>query len=88
MFAKFLNTIRALLCKSDGTISATKVLALLTAALGTLIALPGVFAAAGLAVPAVVLPYIKLATVISATLTAFRLKWNVGQAAEGNTNVK
>ena len=74
--------IKGIILKSGGKISISKALTLLTAALATLIMLPDLFAQAGLAIPALIVPYIKMAGILSAIVTAFRLKWNVEQKNE------
>lgn len=74
--------LKRLILKSGGQISVSKALTLLTAALATLIMLPDLFAQAGLAIPALIVPYVKMAGILSAVLTAFRLKWNTEKASE------
>jgi hypothetical protein len=77
-----LALIKGVILKSGGKISISKALTLLTAVLATLIMLPGLFAQAGLAIPAAIEPYIKIAVILSAVSTGFRLKWNIEQKKE------
>ena len=81
--SKFFALVKGIILKSGGKISVSKALTLLTAALATLIMLPGLFAQAGLTIPAVIEPYVKIAVILSAISTAFRLKWNIEQKNEG-----
>jgi hypothetical protein len=74
--------LKGIILKSGGQISVSKIFTLLTAALATLIMLPDLFAQAGLAIPSLIVPYIKMAGILSAVITAFRLKWNIEKTAD------
>ena len=84
MVKRIIAVVKALLFKNDGTVSVTKILALITAIMGMLVALPGVFATAGIPIPDFIAPWIKMATLLSGTLTVFRMKWDIEKAKGGS----
>lgn len=80
-----LKWLKACFLKEEGKISVSKMLIWLTGVLAIIAELNTDLTAMGITIPAKFVPYIKDAAILSALLTAFRLRFGIGKNSASTT---